>query len=121
GIVAYADDVKRDLLGVDAELLRAHGAVSEEVARAMARGVRERLRVDLALATTGIAGPSGATENKPVGLVYLALASPEGVEVRRVTFPGTRDDVRRRTVVASLNLLWRRLERPSPQPAPAGS
>lgn len=117
GIVAYADDVKRDVLGVDSELLRMHGAVSEEVARAMASGVRERLHTDLALATTGIAGPTGATETKPVGLVYLALAAADGVEVRRVTFPGTRDDVRRRSIIASLNLLWRRLEQTTQQPA----
>jgi len=108
--VAYADEAKRDLLGVEPELLRAHGAVSEEVARAMAAGARDRLRTDLAVATTGIAGPTGATENKPVGLVYLAVASREGIEVRRVTFPGTRDDVRRRSIIAALNLLWRRLE-----------
>jgi nicotinamide-nucleotide amidase len=119
GIVAYADDVKRDVLGVDPELLRLHGAVSEEVARAMASGARERLRTDLALATTGIAGPSGATESKPVGLVYLALAAADGIEVRRVTFPGTRDDVRRRSIVAALSLLWRRLERTARQPAPS--
>ncbi|MGP6191915.1 MAG: competence/damage-inducible protein A [Vulcanimicrobiaceae bacterium] len=119
-IVAYADDVKRELLGVEGESLRLHGAVSEEVAREMASGARERLRTDLALASTGIAGPSGATEGKPVGLVYLALAAADGVEVRRLTFPGTRDDVRRRSIVAALSLLWRRLEH-APQPAPAHS
>ncbi|MGH7729364.1 MAG: competence/damage-inducible protein A, partial [Vulcanimicrobiaceae bacterium] len=71
GVIAYDDRIKRELLGVDAELLRAHGAVSEEVARAMAEGARVRLGTHLGLATTGIAGPSGATPQKPVGLVYL--------------------------------------------------
>ncbi|HMD02057.1 MAG TPA: competence/damage-inducible protein A [Candidatus Baltobacteraceae bacterium] len=112
GVVAYENALKTALLGVDEALLREHGAVSEEVARAMVRGARERLSADLALATTGIAGPSGATAEKPVGLVWLALAGEDGeIEARRVTLPGSRDDVRRRSVIAALNLLWRHLER----------
>jgi nicotinamide-nucleotide amidase len=111
-IVAYDNAVKTALLDVDPELLREHGAVSEEVALAMARGACARLGVDLAVATTGIAGPSGATETKPVGLVYVAIVARDGEAiVRRLTLPGSRDDVRRRATVSALNLLWRYLDR----------
>jgi len=111
GIVAYDNAVKTSLLGVGEDLLREHGAVSEPVALAMARGACARIGTDLALATTGIAGPTGATEGKPVGLVYIALASKNGdASARRVTLPGNRDDVRRRSVVLALNLLWRHLD-----------
>ena len=111
GIVAYDNAVKTALLDVDEALLREHGAVSEAVAGAMARGARSRLGVDLALASTGIAGPSGATEGKPVGLVYIAVAAASETTVRRLTLPGNRDDVRRRATVAALNLLWQHLDR----------
>ncbi len=112
GIVAYDNAVKAALLDVGEDLLRDHGAVSEQVALAMARGACARVGTDLAVATTGIAGPTGATEGKPVGLVYIALAAKSGErEVRRVTLPGSRDDVRRRSVVLALNLLWRHLDR----------
>jgi nicotinamide-nucleotide amidase len=112
GIVAYDNAVKTALLGVGEELLREHGAVSEPVALAMARGACARIGTHLAVATTGIAGPSGATEGKPVGLVYIALATTAGeTNVRRVTLPGSRDDVRRRSVVLALNMLWRELDR----------
>jgi len=91
--------------------LAAHGAVSAEVAEAMARGACERLGTTFALATTGIAGPTGATEGKPVGLVYIALAERGGsVDVRRITLPGSRDEVRNRALMFALNMLWRRLE-----------
>ena len=86
--------------------------MSEAVALAMGRGACARLGVDLAIATTGIAGPTGATENKPVGLVFVAIVARGGAEtVRRLTVPGNRDDVRRRTVVAALNLLWHHLDK----------
>jgi nicotinamide-nucleotide amidase len=111
-IVAYDNAVKTALLDVDPELLRQYGAVSEEVALAMGRGACARLGVDLAVATTGIAGPSGATETKPVGLVFVAIVSRDGdATVRRLTLPGGRDDVRRRATVSALNLLWRYLDR----------
>jgi len=111
GVVAYDNEIKESLLGVERALLAAHGAVSEQVAAAMARGACERLSATYGLATTGIAGPSGATEGKPVGLAYVALARRGGdVAVRRITFPGTRDEVRRRTTMFALNVLWRRLE-----------
>ncbi len=111
-IVAYDDAVKTRLLGVGESLLRECGAVSEPVALAMAQGACARIGTDLALATTGIAGPSGATEGKPVGLVYIALATKAGeASVRRLTLPGSRDDVRRRSVVLALNMLWRYLDK----------
>jgi nicotinamide-nucleotide amidase len=120
GIVAYDNAVKAGLLGVGEDLLREHGAVSEPVALAMARGACARIGTDLALATTGIAGPTGATEGKPVGLVYIALASKTGeASARRVTLPGNRDDVRRRSVVLALNLLWRHLDAAAEAGAPA--
>ena len=111
-IVAYDNSVKTSLLGVSEEVLREHGAVSEETALAMARGACVRLGVDLAIATTGIAGPSGATPGKPVGLVFVAIAARDGNEtVRKLTLPGNRDDVRRRTTLGALNLLWRYLDK----------
>lgn len=112
GIIAYDDAIKRSLLGVGAALLRECGAVSEEVACAMARGACERLETDLAVASTGIAGPGGASEEKPVGLVWIAVAGRGGeCDVRRFTFPGSRADVRRRGIMGALNMVWRRLEK----------
>jgi nicotinamide-nucleotide amidase len=117
-IVAYDNAVKTALLDVDPDVLREHGAVSEEVALAMGRGACARLGVDLAVATTGIAGPSGGSETKPVGLVYVAIVARDGdATVRRLTLPGNRDDVRRRATVSALNLLWRYLDREESVPA----
>lgn len=90
GIIAYADAVKEIWLGVQAETLRAHGAVSEPVARQMAEGARIRLGTDLALSVTGIAGPTGATATKPVGLHYVGLSAAEDTWVRRFVFSGDR-------------------------------
>lgn len=100
GIVAYKDDIKERLLGVDADVLQTRTAVSAEVAEAMALGCRERFGSTVALATTGYAGPTG--EN--VGLVFIACASPEGVEVREHRFAGDREAVRRQAVDAALRL-----------------
>jgi nicotinamide-nucleotide amidase len=104
GVVAYANEAKRDLLGVPEALLREHGAVSGPVARAMAEGARARLAADLALATTGISGPDGGTPEKPVGLVWVALASRGGVEAEQMVFPFDRD--RHRTITAQTALDW---------------
>ena len=90
GVVAYSNEVKERVLGVPREILETVGAVSPECARAMAEGVRRLLNADLALATTGIAGPTGGTPTKPVGLVYIALAHPGGIEVREHRFVGSR-------------------------------
>jgi len=106
GVTAYDDALKTELLGVDPQLLRAHGAVSAQVAAAMARGARERLGADFALATTGIAGPTGATAEKQTGLGWFALALPTGaVDTYCMTFPGDRNEVRRAAVRRGLLFL----------------
>jgi nicotinamide-nucleotide amidase len=110
GIVAYANEVKVEQLGVSEELLERHGAVSAEVAEAMALGARERLGVDVAVSVTGVAGPGGGTDDKPVGLVYFHVETPLGGEGASFSFPGDRDSIRRRAVVASLHLVRRLLE-----------
>ena len=115
-IVAYANGVKSSLLAVPERTLESTGAVSEETAVAMARGARATLGVDVAVSTTGIAGPDGGSPDKPVGLVWFALAFGEDVETRRLTFPGNRTDVRERATIAALGLLWRRLEREAELP-----
>ena len=109
-VVAYADDVKVQELGVDEAVLAAHGAVSAETAAAMAVGVRERLGADVGIAVTGIAGPGGGTQEKPVGLVFLHASGPDGAEALRFEFPGERDWIRRRSAVAALHLVRRLLE-----------
>ena len=111
GVVAYSDEVKQRELGVPAELLEAHGAVSAEAAGAMADGARERLGADVAVAVTGVAGPGGGTPEKPVGLVFLHAAGPDGSEALRVELPGDRDVIRSRSTVAALHLLRRVLTR----------
>jgi nicotinamide-nucleotide amidase len=111
GVVAYANEVKEAALGVPAELLAARGAVSAEVAEAMAQGARERLGADVAVAVTGIAGPGGGTEEKPVGLVYLHAEGPDGSAAREFTFPGDRASIRARSAVMALHLVRRLLTR----------
>ncbi len=115
GVVSYSNDLKRRLLGVPEELLAAHGAVSEPVARAMAEGAREHLGGDYGIGVTGVAGPSGGSEEKPVGTVHLALAGPaaegDGLATthRRVRFLGDRLRIRGLTAQLALELLRRRL------------
>lgn len=115
GVIAYDDAIKRSLLGVPAELLAVHGAVSEPVVRAMASGARTRLDVGAALAITGVAGPGGGTDAKPVGTVWIALDLNGAVESRLLRLWGDRDEIRRRSVQAALELLRRAL-RPAPDP-----
>ena len=107
GVVSYSDDAKREMLGVPGELLERHGAVSEPVAAAMAEGVRRRTGADVSVAVTGIAGPTGGTPDKPVGLVYIALADDSGVDVRECGFHGTRDRIRCRTALTALDRVRR--------------
>jgi nicotinamide-nucleotide amidase len=106
--VAYSNAAKQSLLGVSGELLKAHGAVSEPVAIAMAEGARERFGSDFALATTGISGPGGGTPDKPVGLVCVALARASGTHVDHFTF--ALDRARHRTLTAQVALDWVRRE-----------
>ena len=110
GVVAYANDVKRAELGVPAAILEEHGAVSAEAAKAMAHGVRERLGADVGVAVTGVAGPDGGTEEKPVGLVFVHVVGPDGEEARRTELPGDREMVRGRATAAALHLVRRLLE-----------
>ncbi len=105
GVVAYSDRAKVELLGVPEALLEAQGAVSEPVARAMAEGLRERSGVEVAVATTGIAGPTGGSPEKPVGLVFSAVAAPDGTRAFRSTYPGDRATVVERAVATDLNRL----------------
>ncbi len=110
GVVAYDNDVKRDALGVEAGLIERRGAVSPEVAEAMARGARSAMRADWGLSTTGVAGPGGGTPDKPVGLVYIACAGPDGeAVVEELRLGGTRERIRERSVALSLQLLRRAL------------
>lgn len=119
GIVAYDNRVKDAVLGVPRALLRRHGAVSGPVARAMASGARRVLRADLGLAVTGIAGPSGATAGKPVGLVWFGLADARGARSVRLRFHGGRDAIKHRAAQAALDWLRRRLLTRSPRDRPA--
>jgi PncC family amidohydrolase len=107
GVVAYADEVKVRELGVPEQLLREHGAVSAEVAAAMARGARERLCADVAVSVTGIAGPGGGTAEKPVGLVYLHASGPMGERAVDFTFGHDRETVRARATATALHLVRR--------------
>ncbi len=107
GVVAYANDVKEHELDVSAELLVTHGAVSAEVAAAMAQGARSRLRADLAVSVTGVAGPGGGTDDKPVGLVFVHAAGPDGELAQRFELPQERDWIRSRATVAALHLVRR--------------
>lgn len=103
GVVAYGNSAKMSLLGVPPGMLAARGAVSREVALAMAEGVRSLFRADLAIAVTGVAGPGGGSRGKPVGTVWVAIVAPGGVRVaHRFRFSGDREAVRRETVKASL-------------------
>lgn len=107
GIVAYSNGMKTRLLGVEEETIKRYGAVSRETAAAMAVGLRERYGVDLALATTGIAGPGGGTADKPVGLVYMALATPEGVCVNQEVFPWDRSQNKNAAAQQGLTMIWK--------------
>jgi nicotinamide-nucleotide amidase len=103
GVVSYSNSLKQGLLGVSEENLLKYGAVSEEVAKEMAAGIRSKVGSDLAISTTGIAGPDGGSDQKPVGLVYDGLATPEGDHVEKIQLYGERESVRQLTVQAALN------------------
>jgi len=105
GVVAYDNRVKEDLLGVKARTLKKFGAVSAECAGEMAIGARKRFKTDLAIATTGIAGPTGAVKGKPVGMVYISWATKKGVQVKRFRFRGTRKNIIAQTAKKALQIL----------------
>jgi nicotinamide-nucleotide amidase len=110
GFLTYSNQLKRELLGVSAETLEQHGAVSAETAEAMAIGARQRTGATYAVSITGVAGPDGATEEKPVGLVYIAIAGPEGNAVTHRRFLGDRERIRIFTTQTALDTLRRRLQ-----------
>lgn len=110
GIVSYADSAKVRLLGVPESAIASHGAVSAQVARAMAMGARERLAADLAASVTGIAGPDGGSAGKPVGLTYVGVADAAGADVRRFAWTGDRASIRRECARAVIELLIERAE-----------
>lgn len=109
GIVAYDNAVKIAQLGVSEATVTRHGAVSEETVREMASGVRERLHATFGVATTGIAGPDGGSDEKPVGLVWFAIHGEGEAIVYRIVFPGDREAIQRRATLMALGLLWRTL------------
>jgi nicotinamide-nucleotide amidase len=111
-VVAYAADVKAQVLGVDDQQIASHGTIDSEVARQMAEGIRLRLGATWGLATTGNAGPE-SSEGKPVGAVFIAVAGPGASSVRELALSGDRDEIRRSTTTATLSLLLATLEEQS--------
>jgi nicotinamide-nucleotide amidase len=110
GFVTYSDQLKYEAVGVPHDVLAAHGAVSAQVAMAMASGGRQRTRADLAVSVTGIAGPDGGSPAKPVGLTYIAVADAVGVAVRRHVWTGDRHANKESSAVAALELLLDRID-----------
>jgi len=104
GMVTYSNEAKEKFLGVSPESIRTHGAVSREVAGQMAQGIRRETGADIGLAVTGIAGPTGGSPEKPVGLVYIGAASAQGTFVRRFQFAGSRLEIKAQTADAALQL-----------------
>lgn len=109
GVVAYSDEAKSRLVGVEPALIERFGAVSTEVAEALAEGARERFGADIGVGVTGVAGPGGGTEAKPVGFVCFSVAGPDGRMTRSATLPGARADVRDRSTTVTMHLLHRLL------------
>jgi len=114
GVAAYANAVKEDLVGVPAALIAEHGAVSAEVAVALAEGIRARLGADVGVGITGVAGPDGGSPDKPVGLVHIAVVGPGGRETLMRRFPGDRDAVRTNSATAALHLVRLLLDASAP-------
>ncbi len=111
GIISYNNKAKTELLDVSEDSLNRYGAVSEQVAKEMAEGVRKKSNVDIGIATTGIAGPTGGTEDKPVGLVYIAISTFDNTIVKRFQFYGTRLENKKSTCNASLKMLLESINR----------
>jgi len=111
GVISYSNTAKIQLLGVSEQLLKKHGAVSKEVAAAMAKAIRQHAQVTFGLATTGIAGPTGGTKDKPVGLVYIAISTMNTVVVKQFLFSGDRNTNKESSCTAALELLLETLSR----------
>jgi len=111
GVITYSNTAKIEVLGVPENLLKKHGAVSSEVAVAMAQGIQQRASVDYGLATTGIAGPTGGTKEKPVGLIYIAIATTDSVVFKRLRFSGDRLSNKENACTAVFELLLELLSR----------
>ncbi len=105
GVVSYSNETKENILGVDATLLKKHGAVSKEVVLAMAFGASKIFKADYAVSTSGIAGPSGATKNKPIGLVWIGIKTPKKLTAKKFIFQGTRAQVIHQATSKALELL----------------
>ena len=105
GIISYSNTAKMELLDVPEELFRKHGAVSKLVAKAMAKGVRIKSNVDIGIATTGVAGPTGGTKKKPVGLVYIAVSTSDKTEVKKFQFLGDRLQNKESTCIEALQMI----------------
>ncbi|MEZ5691561.1 MAG: CinA family protein [Rickettsiales bacterium] len=105
GFVTYSNESKINLLGVDGEIIEKYGAVSEQTAIAMALGAINRTRADIAVSVTGIAGPSGGSKEKPVGLVYIATAKKDGTNCIKNIFTGSRHEIRLKTVIKSIEIM----------------
>jgi nicotinamide-nucleotide amidase len=105
GIVSYCNESKISILGVDQKLIETHGAVSKECAQSMAEGVKKIADTEIGIASTGIAGPSGGSKEKPIGLVFIALSVKDHTEVMRYCFHGSREDIKLKSSEAALNML----------------
>ena len=109
GFVTYANEAKQNLIGVKEETLAQFGAVSEQTAREMVLGAIKAAKADMAVATTGIAGPGGGTKEKPVGLVYIACGSADDIIVERCLFSGSRKEIRQASVEHALGMLYKEI------------
>ena len=109
GMVTYSNEAKMKILGVKEDTLKQFGAVSKETAYEMAEGLKNVSSADVAVSVTGIAGPGGGSEEKPVGLVYMGIATNEGIFTKKNLFNGDRDEIRKQTVHTALNLIAEKL------------
>ena len=110
GVISYSNSSKMELLGVSENILKQYGAVSEQTAQAMASGIRQRAKVDIGIATTGIAGPTGGTPEKPVGLAYIGIATKHHVQVKQFIFHGDRIQNKENTCIEALCFLLETIE-----------
>lgn len=110
GVISYSNIAKHQLLGISINTLETYGAVSEQVAHTMAEGIRKLSQVDIGIATTGIAGPTGGTKGKPVGLVYIGIATSSETKVEKFHFHGNRLEIKQQTCHTALNMLYEELK-----------